>query len=121
MKDNNIYIKKDNGRYVPYGIAVNEDYLFDGIWYVRHNDYSRSITNADKYLPSLFKLGDKPEKIDIPKLCAMNDYVNYVLESKEFKELCDNGKFSFNDLTSKIVALVIDLNKKYTKRNDNKH
>ena len=41
MKDNNVYRKMDNGRYVPVGVYCGDDqWLPDGIWYVRHHDNS---------------------------------------------------------------------------------
>ena len=113
MKDDNIYVKKDNGRYVPYGRMYNENYMYDGIWYVRHNENSKSITNVD-YMEGLFRVGDRPEAIDVPQLCAMADYTDYVLSSKEMQDLMNKG-FSFNDLVSKIVALVIEKNKELKK------
>ena len=107
--DDNVYIKRGN-RYIPFGRRCDENYLPDGIWYVHHDEHSVGHTHADHYLAGLFKVGDDPKPIDIPKLCSMSSYVNYVLASKEFRELVDSGKYSFLDLTARIVALVVNLN-----------
>ena len=107
--DDNVYIKRGN-RYIPFGRRCDENYLPDGIWYVHHDKHSHGYTNADHYLAGLFKVGDAPKPIDIPKLCSMSSYVDYVLASKEFRELIDSGRYSFHDLTARIVALVVNLN-----------
>jgi hypothetical protein len=122
MKENdNVYCKKGN-RYVPFGMKCNEHYLPDGIWYVRHSDSSYGVTNVDHYLTGLYKVGESPEPIDIPRLCSTHCYVEYVMNSPEFKELMDKGSYSFQELTSKIVALVLKLNKtiKAKANDDNK-
>ena len=108
--DDNVYIKRGN-RYIPFGRRYDEHYLPDGIWYVHHDEHSHGHTNADHYLAGLFKVGNAPEPIDIPELCSMSSYVNYVLASNEFKEIMDSGQYSFLQLTAKIVALVVKLNK----------
>lgn len=114
-KDDNIYIKMDNGRYRPYGVRYNEPYMYDGIWYVRHHENSVGTTNVDNYMEGLFRVGDRPEKIDVPKLCAMQDYVDYVLNSKEIREMMDKGYYSWNEMVCKVVALVVDKNEQYKK------
>ena len=107
--DGNIYYKKGK-RYVPFGLKYNQNYLPDGIWYVRHFDHSYGYSNVNHYLSGMYKVGEMPDYIDIPKLCSMHSYTEYVLESPEFKEIMDSGKYSFIDLTAKIVALVVELN-----------
>lgn len=116
--DDNVYIKR-NKRYIPFGRKINENYLPDGIWFVRHSEYSIGTTNVDHYLRDVFKVGEKPNFIDIPKLCAMQEYVDYVITSPAFKKIIEEGKYSFYDLTAKIVALVVNLNDTINKkRND---
>jgi len=110
MKDNNVYYK-DGNRYKPFGLRYDEDYLPDGIWYVRHTDHSYGYTNVDHYLQGLYKVGDAPDMVDIPMLCSMHSYTEYVMNSPEFSEIMDSGSYSFAQLTSKIVALVLKLNK----------
>lgn len=114
-RDDNIYVKMANGRYRPYGVRYEEPYMLDGVWYVRHHENSVSTTNVD-YMCGLYRVGDKPQKLDIQKVCAMEDYKDYVLNSKEIKEIMDNGCYSWNELVAKITALVVDLNEKYQKR-----
>jgi len=43
--DNNVY-RKVGRRYVPFGSRYNENYLSDGIWYVKHRDNCHSHTNV---------------------------------------------------------------------------
>ena len=106
--DDNVYIKRGK-RYIPIGLYT-ERYLPDGIWYVRHYDGSYGQTNVDHYLSGLYKVGELPKAIDVPKLCSMHTYCEYVMNSPEFRELMDKGTYSFQELTAKIVALVVNLN-----------
>lgn len=108
--DNNVYIKSGR-KYVPFGIRYDQKYLPDGIWFVRHYDHSIGTANADHYLRGLFKVGDAPGVVDIPRLCSMQTYVDYVLQNEEFKKLISNERgVSLLDLTAKITALVVKLN-----------
>lgn len=107
--DNNVYVKRGR-KYVPFGMKCGEHYLPDGIWYVHHGEHSYGYTNADHYIAGLYKVGDTPQYIDIPKLCSMHSYTEYVLNSPEFKEIMDSGKFSYLELVAKVVALVVKLN-----------
>lgn len=109
--DNNVYVKRGT-RYTPFGLRYNEQYLPDGIWYVRHYDHSCGHTNVDHYLSGLYKVGECPEAIDIPKLCSIHTYVEYVMASPEFKKIMDSHHYSFLELTAKITALVVNLNER---------
>ena len=113
--DNCVYMKLPNGRYKPFGMRFDENYLPDGIWYVRHGEYSFGTTNVDHYLSGLFKLGESQRPIDIPKLCSMQEYVDYVLYSDEFKELTKKS-FNLVELTSKLVALILEKNEEIHKQ-----
>lgn len=119
--DDNVYIKR-GGKYVPFGLRCHEQYLPDGIWYVRHYDHSYGQTNVDHYLSGLYKVGDLPEFVDVPKLCSIHSYVEYVMNSPEFKEIMNKGSYSFQELVSKITALILKLNKtlKAKENDDNK-
>lgn len=119
-KDDNVYIKQ-GGRYKPFGLRYNQNYLPDGIWYVRHYDHSYGQTNVDHYLSGLYKVGDAPEYIDIPKLCSMHTYTEYVMASPEFRALMDKGSYSFAELTAKIVSLVVKLNKTLKEKEESKN
>jgi len=116
-RDDNIYVKMSNGRYRAYGQKYDEPYLYDGIWYVRHNPGSTQTTSV-KYMEGIYRVGDRPQKIDVLKLCAMEDYKDYILQSKEFKEMIDSGYYNWNDLVAKTISLVLDLNERY-KTDDN--
>lgn len=108
MEDNNIYVKQKNGRYKPYGMRCDENYLGDGIWYVRHREHSFGTTNVD-YMAELLKIGDVQKPIDIPKVCSIEEYCDYILDSIEFNEMVNKG-FSLNDLVHKLVALILEKN-----------
>lgn len=107
--DDNVYFKQGK-KYVPFGLRYDQNYLPDGIWYVRHFDHSYGHTNVNHYLSGMYKVGETPDYIDIPKLCSMHSYTEYVMASPEFKEIMDKGYYSFQELTAKIVALVVKLN-----------
>lgn len=109
--DNNVYYKDNNGRYKPFGVRIGENYIPDGIYYIRHTEFSKSTTNVDRYLSGIFKVGDS-EVIDCPKLCRMQDYVDYILQSKELKEIENKRSYTLYELIAKIVALVFNYNKK---------
>ena len=107
----NVYVKRGR-KYVPFGRHYDEQYLPDGIWYVHHSEHSFGATNVDHYLEGLFRVGDPPKMIDVPKLCAMKTYVDYVLASKEMQDIMNSGRYSYLELVSKITALVVNLNEK---------
>lgn len=119
--DSNVYIKRGR-KYVPFGLKYDEVYLPDGIWYVRHFDGISQCTNVDHYLSGIYKVADVPPFIDVPQLCGTHSYVEYVLNSPEFKEITDNGSFSFQELVTKITALILKLNRtlKAKDNDDNK-
>ena len=98
MKDNNVYRKMDNGRYVPVGIYCGDDrWLPDGIWYVRHHDNVYSMSSL-KHLEVIFKTGDA-KNVDLTELCGMEDLCDYIMSSQEFKNMMDSDKgFSVSDL-----------------------
>lgn len=115
--DSNVYIKRGK-RYIPFGRYYNEKYLPDGIWYVHHDEHSMGHTNADHYLSGLYKVGD-PEIINIQKICGLHNYTEYILNSQEFHKIMDSGHYSYQELVSKIVALVFDYNERYQKQKEN--
>lgn len=119
--DDNVYIKRGR-KYIPFGMRYDENYIPDGIWYVRHFDGSSGYTNIDHYLSGLYRVGDVPEPIDVPKLCSIHSYVEYVMNSPEFREIMNKGSYSFQELVSKITALILKLNKtlKAKDNDDNK-
>ena len=116
--DDNIYYKKGN-KYIPFGLRYN-NYLSDGIWYVRHYEHSCGITNVDRYISGLYKVGNH-ETIDIPKLCGLHSYTEYVLCSPEFKEILDKGSYTYQELVAKIVALVLKLNETLKEKEKSKN
>lgn len=109
MKDQNVYRKLDNGRYQPYGVCYEPDNLPDGIWYVRHHEYSREMSNI-KYLQGLFKVGDS-EQVNIPQLCGLADYADEILRSEEFSTLMGKG-YSVQDIVTLTVSKVFEINKR---------
>ena len=110
MKNENVYKKDINGNYVPFGLEY--DYLPDGIWYVRHHEGCNSISNVG-YLEGLYKLSDADDFIDIKQLCSLQEYVDFILDSDEFKNMLNNEKgYTLNELISLCVSQVFKKNNK---------
>lgn len=107
MRNENVYRKGDNGRYIPFGICCEPDNMPDGIWYVRHKNYSRGMTSIS-YLEGLFKVGDA-KYIDVTEICGMEDLCDYIIDSPEFREVinCSKG-YSINDLVHVCVKKLVD-------------
>ena len=102
MKDNNVYRKMDNGRYVPVGIYCGDGrWLPDGIWYVRHHTHSWSMSNGS-YLQGIFEIPRK-EPIDMSAICDMKDLVDEIMSSEEFRNIPD--RISTYEYVCKIIAI----------------
>lgn len=108
-EDKNVYYKRGR-KYIPFGLMRGPDYLPDGIWYVRHTDHSYGTTNINHYLQGLYKVGDAPNMVDIPKLCSMHTYTEYVLADKDVQEVLRSGSYTPINFVAKIVSLVVKLN-----------
>ena len=113
MRDDNVYrcVTTPSGRkkYIPFGLIYDENYLPDGIWYVRHRDGMYG-TASISWLQNMYKVGESSIK-DFPKLCGMFDYAEYVLNHPEFKEMIEKP-VSLSDIVNKTVALIVDKNNK---------
>lgn len=113
MKDNNIYIK-DGEKYTPIGITLNQDWLSDGVWYVKHCDYNQRITNFNHIsnLCGIKKISECPEKINIKKIIQQYEFAEDILSSKELNDWLNNGKvYTISELVHKIVEIIINKNK----------
>jgi len=114
MRDNNVYVKETttNGKtiYRPFGRRYDERYLPDGIWYCHHEPGISSTTNVDHYIAGLYKVGDA-ELPDLPKLCGIHSYIEYLLQDKSFREIMDNHSYTWTELISTIVSAIFRLNK----------
>lgn len=115
MKDNNIYIKEGE-KYTPIGITLNQDWLSDGIWYVKHYDYSQRISNFKHIFDScgIKKISECPEKINMKKIIQQYEFAEDILSSKEFNDwLNNNGEvgYTITDLVHKIIEIIINKNK----------
>lgn len=113
MRDDNVYrcVTTPSGRkkYIPFGLRYDENYLPDGIWYVRHRDGSYGTASV-QWLQHMYKVGDSAIK-DLPKLCGMFDYAEYVLNHPEFREMTERP-VSISDVVNKAVSLIFDKNNK---------
>ena len=106
MKDENIYIKKDNGRYEPIGVCTHRDYMFDGIWYVRHREHSVGTTSVP-YIASMFHMDTNPVNINL--VCGLEDNVDYIINSDEWHELFDKkGSYTLNEIVHLCVKKLYD-------------
>lgn len=107
MKDENVYRKMDNGRYVPFGVCCEPDNMPDGLWYVRHREHGKSTTSIP-YLQGLFKVGDA-KQVDVTELCGMEDLCGYIMESKDFRDMINYGTgYSINDIVHFCVKKLVD-------------
>ena len=107
-KDNNIYVH-ENGRYKPIGLDIGHFDINDGIWYVRHHDHCKSITNVN-YISGLFKIGDSRE-ISVPQLAGLQDYCDYIENSDEWKEILNKGSYTLEEIVHLCVKKVFDKSK----------
>ena len=107
MKDDNIYVRKDNGRYTPIGVCVNKDYMYDGLWYVKHRPGCTSTTSVP-YMANLFHIDNDP--VDVNLICSMKDMVDMVFDSKEYHELMKTGSYSLHDIVATVVKVIYDNN-----------
>lgn len=112
MRDENVYRKTDRGDFVPFGVVAGENYLPDGIWYVRHYDYSHGATSCN-YLEGLYRkcMPDIPE---IEQICGLEEYVHYVTSTDEFRQLLDSREgCSIQDLVRISIAKAFEYNNKH--------
>lgn len=111
-KDNNVY-KRVGRKYVPIGLRIDDHWLGDGIWIVRHCKYGRSITRAD-YLANSYGLIKAGEitNIDLVRLSAMEPYVEVaakVIADNQFKSITPM------DLARLVVKELFDFGDKITR------
>ena len=110
-EENNVYRKDKNGDYIPFGLKYDENYLPDGIWYVRHHNVFHSTANI-QYLEGLYKLSSPDDFKDIRQICSLQEYTDFILDSNEFRELMNNERgYTLNELVSLCVGLVFKKNK----------
>jgi hypothetical protein len=107
---NNVYYKDSDGNFKPFGINLRNNYIPDGIWYVRHTEHCSQTTSVD-YLLGLYKLYDIKD-LSISEICSLHDYSDYILGSDEFEKLTTNKHgFSYQELVSCIISLVFKRNR----------
>ena len=114
IEDNNVYYRSSSGRYFPFGLRV-ENYLPDGVYYVRHKPSCTSTTNV-QYLAELFHMNRPNKPIEIDKVCALEDAVEYVQDHEEYRNLINKGSYCLQDIIHIITKLLFE---KYGNLNDN--
>lgn len=104
--DNNIY-KKVGRKYVPFGCRYDENYLTDGIWYVKHHESCHSHTNVAHIakLTGLVKVGECPDRLDITRALQQHDLAETILRDKEFNEFISKP-CSICELVHKVVSIL---------------
>ena len=111
MKEENRNVYKKVGRkYVPIGYRIEDYYLPDGLWLVRHKPYSTQMTNAG-YLSQIYgmcKVGENATA-DLTKLADMEEYADVVLKTIFENE---NKTMTLQDLSRLIVKALFDFNEK---------
>lgn len=108
--ENNVY-RKVGDKYEPFGVSLNRDWLGDGIWYVRHRDGRKSISNLKhiKDLCGIKKIAECPEKINITKIIQQYDFADDILSSKELNDWLNNRyTYTISELVHKIVEIIIN-------------
>lgn len=108
-EDRNVY-KKVGRKYVPIGYRIEDNYLSDGLWLVRHKAHSTQMANAG-YLAQIYgicKVGDY-STADLTKLASMEEY-SAVVSQTIFEN--ENKSISRNDLAKIIVKALFDFNEK---------
>lgn len=131
MKKQQLYIKNDKGRYVPYeppkvnvsetlflkvgnkyvpyGRRLNEDYLTDGVYVVR-SDKSGGIRGfaTQGYLEECYRIDkvSKNYRITTEQLASLEDYSDYVLkELQKFRSERHSSGYGLS--TAEEIACVI--------------
>lgn len=104
--DNNVY-RKVGRRYVPFGSRYYENYLSDGIWYVKHRDNCHTHTNVAYIaeLTGLVKVGECPDRLDITRALQQHDLAEAILQDKEFTELTSKP-CSFSEIVHRVVSIL---------------
>ena len=106
-EDMNVY-KKVGRKYVPIGYRIEDNYLSDGLWIVRHKPHGTQMTNAG-YLSQIYgmcKVGENATA-DLTKLADMEEYSDVVLKVM-FEN--DNKAMTRQDLSRLIVKALFDFN-----------
>ena len=112
-EDMNVY-KKVGRKYVPIGYRIEDNYLSDGLWIVRHKPHGTQMTNAG-YLSQIYgmcKVG-KNATADLTQLADMEEYADVV--SKVMFEN-ENKPMTRQDLSRLIVKALFDFNEKKSKK-----
>ena len=109
--DMNVY-KKVGRKYGPIGIKLDDSWLNDGIWVVRHRRGSKSITRGD-YLADSYGLAKVGElaKVDLPLLGGLEEYAEVVANTIGNMK----GFLSNIDIARRIVKDLFDYNEKLKK------
>lgn len=112
-EDRNVY-KKVGRKYVPLGLRLDDNWLSDGIWIVKHKDHSKQFTNASylAQLCGLCKVGENAVA-DFTQLAEIEKYANVVLEVIHDNE---NKAMSRYDLSCIIVKRLFDYNDELKKK-----
>ena len=110
--DNNVY-RKVGRKYVPFGSRYDENYLSDGIWYVKHRDNCHSHTNVSHIaeLTGLVKVGECPDRLDITRALQQHDLAEDVLRDKRFNELVSKP-LTLTELVHAVVNIIAEKNEK---------
>ena len=109
----NVY-KKVGRKYVPIGYRIEDNYLPDGLWLVRHKPHSTQMTNAG-YLAQIYgmcKVGENATA-DLTKLADMEEYADVV--SKVIFEN-ENKPITRQNLSRLIVKALFDFNEEKSKK-----
>lgn len=110
-EDRNVY-KKVGRKYVPIGMKIDDHWLNDGIWVIRHREGCKSITRGD-YLAHSYGLVKAGEiaKVDLSLLGGLEEYAEVVANTLGNMK----GSFCNIDIARRIVKDLFEYNEKLKK------
>ena len=109
MEENRNVYKKVGRKYVPIGMKLDDKWLNDGIWIVRHKPGGKQITRGDYLADSygLIKAGELAQ-VDLPVLGGLEEYAEVVANTIGNMK----GTFSNIDIARRIVKDLFEYNEK---------
>lgn len=117
MKDNNVYIKKDNGRYEATGLQYDHNWLGDGIWSVTHDEGCTSIRNLNHY-GNIIKVGDTKYP-DFSKLAGVLEIADKVVSSDVVRDML-NKPHNLYDACSTIIGEAVRITNEVNEKSKNR-
>ena len=117
--DVDLFFRKVNGKYVPFGRIANGDMIHEGVWVVLSNlSYCSSQMTSSDYLKDLFQINKVSgiEEVSIAQLGGLERYYDYVASelNKYYKDYMIGHEWSpsNSDAIHFIIGKVFEFNEK---------